>query len=59
MPMVMRTAVCPHWGYIGIDDIYSGSIKGERYFSLHTLVVSDVIIVQPGAYEQVQFRVSV
>ena len=55
--MGIRTAVCPHWGRIGIDDIYSGSGKGERYFSLHVLL-GDVIIVQPGAYKQVRFRVS-
>ena len=28
----MRTAVCPHWNEIGIDDIYSGSASGERFF---------------------------
>ena len=28
----MRTAVCPHWNEVSIDDIYSGSAKGERYF---------------------------
>ena len=54
----MRTAVCPHWGEIGIDDIYSGSAKGERYFTLHVLL-GDVILVQPDAYDQVAFRVSV
>ena len=53
----MRTAVCPHWNEIGIDDIYSGSAKGERYFTLHVLL-GDVILVQPNAYTQVQFRVS-
>ena len=53
----MRTAVCPHWGEIGIDDIYSGSAKGERYFTLHVLL-GDVILVQPSAYGQVSFRVS-
>ena len=47
--MGMRTAVCPHWGEISIDDIYSGSAKGERYFTLHILV-GDVILVQPDAY---------
>ena len=56
--MGMRTAVCPHWGYIGIDDIYSGARKGERYFTLSVLV-GDVILVQPAAYAQVAFRVSV
>ena len=54
----MRTAVCPHWGEISIDDIYSGSAKGERFLTLHVLL-GDVILVQPDAYEQVAFRVSV
>ena len=53
----MRTAVLPHWNEIGIDDIYSGSAKGERYFTLHVLL-GDVILVQPDAYAQVAFRVS-
>ena len=53
----MRTAVCPHWGEVGIDDIYSGSASGERYFTLHVLL-GDVILVQPDAYEQVAFRVA-
>ena len=54
----MRTAVCPHWNVIDIDDIYSGSAKGERYFTMHVLI-GDVILVQPDAYAQVAFRVSV
>ena len=53
----IRTAVCPHWGEIGIDDVYSGSIKGERYFTVHVLL-GDVILVQPDAYAEVSFRVS-
>jgi len=53
----IRTAVCPHWGEIGIDDVYTGSIKGERYFTVHVLL-GDVILVQPDAYSQVAFRVS-
>ena len=53
----MRTAVCPHWNEISIDDIYSGSAKGERYFTMHVLL-GDVILVQPSAYAQVAFRVS-
>ncbi len=53
----MRTAVCPHWNEISIDDIYSGSAKGERYFTMHVLL-GDVILVQPNAYAQVAFRVS-
>ena len=53
----MRTAVCPHWGEVSIDDIYSGSIKAERYFTMHVLL-GDVILVQPDAYSRVRFRVS-
>ena len=54
----MRTAVCPHWNEISIDDIYSGSAQGERYFTMHVLL-GDVILVQPDAYAQVAFQVSV
>ena len=53
----IRTAVCPHWGEISISDVYSGSIKGERYFTVHVLL-GDVILVQPDAYAEVSFRVS-
>lgn len=55
--MGIRTAVCPHWGRIGIDDIYSGSSTGTRHFTFHVLL-GDVILVQPDAYAQVAFRVS-
>ena len=53
----IRTAVCPHWGAISIDDIYSGSAKAERYVSLHVLM-GDVIVVQPDAYAQVSFKLA-
>ena len=53
----IRTAVCPTWNTISIDDIYTGSSKGERYFTLHVLL-GDVIVVQPDAYEQIVFKVS-
>ena len=53
----MRTAVCPHWAEIGVDDIYSGSARGERYFTLSVLL-GDVILVQPDAYAQVAFKVA-
>ena len=51
----MRTAVCPHWNEISVDDIYSGSAKGERYFTMHVLL-GDPILVQPAAYSQIAFR---
>ncbi len=53
----MRTAVCPHWNEISIDDIYSGSAQGERFFTMHVLL-GDVILVQPKAYSQVAFKVA-
>ena len=56
--MGMRTAVCPVWAdSIGIDDVYSGSAKGERYVTFHVLL-GDILIVQAGAYAQVQFQTS-
>ena len=53
----MRTAVCPHWNEISVDDIYSGSAKGERYFTMHVLL-GDVILVQPDAYAQIAYRLA-
>ena len=53
----MRTAVLPHWNEISIDDIYSGSASGERFFTMHVLL-GDVILVQPDAYAQVAFKVA-
>ena len=57
MPAPMRLSVCPHWGFVSIDDVFSGSLKGERRFVISVLV-GDVIVVEPGAYSQVAFRVS-
>ena len=54
---MMRTAICPHWNMVGIDDIYSGSGSGERFFTLHVLL-GDVIIVQPAAYSQIAFQIA-
>ena len=53
----MRTAVLPHWNSISIDDIYTGSAKGERYLTMHVLL-GDVILVQPDAYAQVAYKVA-
>ena len=58
MPAPTRLAVCPIWyGSISVDDIYTGARKGERYFTLSVLL-GDVILVQPAAYAEVSFRVS-
>ena len=56
--MGMRTAVCPHWGEVTIDDIYSGAASASRSYTLHVLL-GDVILIQPDAYAQVAFRVAV
>ena len=53
----MRTAVCPHWNEISIDDIYSGSARGERYFTMHVLL-GDVIVVQGDAYKRVAYKLA-
>ena len=58
MPNPMRTAVCGSYGYFTVDDIYTGAQKGQRRFVINTLI-TDVILVQPDAYAQVSFRVSV
>ena len=53
----MRTAVCPVWAEVGIDDIYSDSASGIRHFTLHHLV-GDVIVEQSDAYERVDFKLA-
>ena len=53
----VRTAVCPTWNEVSIDDIYTGSGRGERYFTMHVLL-GDVIVVQPDAYAQVAYQVA-
>ena len=53
----VRTAVCPHWGRIEISDIYSGSAKAETAVSFHVLV-GDVLVIQPGAYAETEYKVS-
>lgn len=58
MPDPMRVAVCPHWGYLSVDDIYTGARKAERRYVLSVLV-GDVILVQPDAYDLVTFRTAV
>ena len=57
MPNPMRLAVVPHWGYLSIDDIYSGAAKGERRYVVSVLI-GDLILVQPNAYRQVAYKVA-
>ena len=53
----VRTAVCPHWGRIGISDVYSGAAKAETSVTFHVLL-GDVLVIQPGAYAETQYKVS-
>ena len=53
----MRTAVCPVWQYLTIDDIYSGATAGKRAVSMHALI-GDVIVTQADAYKRVSFKVA-
>ena len=53
----MRTAVCPMWNEISIDDIYSDSASAITHFTLHNLIGS-VLIEQPDAYDRVDLKVS-
>ena len=54
---MVRRAVCPTWGELTVDDIYSGSGKGERYVPLHALV-GDVLVLRQDAYRRIRFKVS-
>ena len=53
----VRTAVCPMWNEISVDDIYSDSASGIHHFTLHSLI-GDVIIEQANAYSRVDLKVS-
>ncbi|MCY4508424.1 MAG: hypothetical protein OXG35_15930 [Acidobacteria bacterium] len=54
----LRTASHPTWGTISLDDPYSDSRSATRHFTVHMLVGSRVLIVQPGAYSLAEFKVS-
>ena len=53
----MRTAVCPMWNEISIDDIFSDSASAITHFTMHNLI-GDVIIEQADAYDRVDLKVS-
>ena len=53
----IRTAVCPHWGRIGISDVYTGAAKAETSVTFHVLL-GDVLVIQPGAYAETEYKVS-
>ena len=54
----LRTACLPQWGSIAVDDIYSDAASGQRHFTMNILVGSKVLVVQPGAYALVEWKVS-
>ena len=52
----VRTAVVPMWAQsIMIEDIFSGSASGLKFFTTHILV-GNLIVTQAGAYSEVAFR---
>lgn len=53
----VRTATCPVWNELGIDDIFSDSASGVRHFTLHALI-GDVLIQQASAYERVDLKLA-
>ena len=60
MPSPMRTAVCPVWfGSPSPSTIFLPAPERVRgYFTLSVLL-GDVILVQPDAYAQVSYRTAV
>jgi hypothetical protein len=53
----VRTAVCPMWNEVTIDDIYSDSASGIHHYMMHSLI-GDVLIEQANAYTRVGLKVS-
>ena len=53
----VRTATCPVWNYLSIDDPYSDSAKAQHNVTMHAFI-GDVLIQQPSAYSRVDFKVS-
>lgn len=54
----IRLACHPTWGTVQIDDIFTDSAKGQKHVTLHVMVGDKVLLVQPGAYAQVEFKVA-
>ena len=53
----VRTAVCPMWNEVTIDDIYSDSASGIHHYTMHNLI-GDVLVEQANAYSRVDLKVS-
>ena len=53
----LKTATCPTWNYLSIDDPYTNSAKAQHNVTMHAFI-GDVLIQQPSAYTRVDFKVS-
>ena len=53
----VKTATCPVYAEISVDDIYSDSASATHHLTLHHLI-GDVIVIQPLAYQQDSLKVS-
>ena len=53
----MRTAVCPVWNRISVDDVYTDSASAIQHVTMHVLC-GDVIVTQAGAYSQLSYKVA-
>ena len=53
----LKTATCPVWNYLSIDDPYTNSAKAQHNVTMHAFI-GDVLIQQPSAYTRVDFKVS-
>ena len=58
MGEAIRTASHPVWANLTIDDIYSDSGSGQRHVTMHLLVGSKVLVVQPDAYDLAEFKLA-
>ena len=54
----LRTACSPVYAAMTVDDIYTDAASGQRHFTLTMLVGDRVLLVQPGAYGLVEFKVA-
>ena len=58
MGEAIRTASHPVWANLTIDDIYSDSGSGQRHVTMHVLVGSKVLVVQPDAYDLAEYKLA-
>ena len=54
----LRTAAHPTWGSMSVSDVFSDAASGQTHFTLHVLVGDKVLIIQPAAYDLVEFKVA-